>query len=148
MCIRDSLYAMPLGALALVVGALMLVPLVLVLLGRLLHHAPLSMRLASRDATRARGRTTQMCIRDSVIPNLALYLPLGIALALAMRRRIVAVAIIVATTGLTETYQALFTDRTCSRSDVLTNSIGGLVGAAAIVGVERLARRRVPAAVS
>lgn len=86
-------------------------------------------------------------LKHDVIPNLALYLPLGIALALAMRRRIVAVAIIVATTGLTETYQALFTDRTCSRSDVLTNSIGGLVGAAAIVGVE-LARRRVPAAVS
>lgn len=84
-------------------------------------------------------------LKHDVIPNLALYLPFGIALALAMRRRILALAIVVATTGLTETYQAVFTDRTCSENDVLTNSIGGLVGIAVIVAIELLRRRRDPA---
>ena len=51
-------YAAMLGAVLLVVGALLLVPMVLVLLGRLATSAPVALRMAFRDAARQRGRAT------------------------------------------------------------------------------------------
>jgi hypothetical protein len=76
-------------------------------------------------------------------PNLVLYLPLGMALAAAMRRRRwVAVLIGAAVTVGTESYQALFTDRQCVGNDVLANLSGAVVGVLAITAVEAIGRRR------
>ena len=47
-----------LGVAALIVGALLLVPSVLLLLGRIARGLPLPIRLAARDAARGRGRAT------------------------------------------------------------------------------------------
>lgn len=51
-------FAAMLGAVLLVVGALLLVPMVLVLLGRAATSAPVALRMAFRDAARQRGRAT------------------------------------------------------------------------------------------
>ncbi|MBK7272259.1 MAG: FtsX-like permease family protein [Actinomycetales bacterium] len=46
------------GAIMLVIGALLLVPMVLVLAGRVARSAPVAIRMALRDAARQRGRAT------------------------------------------------------------------------------------------
>ena len=46
------------GAILLVIGALLLVPMVLVLAGRVARSAPVAIRMALRDAARQRGRAT------------------------------------------------------------------------------------------
>lgn len=51
-------FAAMLGAILLVVGALLLVPMILVSAARLARPAPVSIRMALRDAARQRGRAT------------------------------------------------------------------------------------------
>ncbi|MGV1008688.1 MAG: VanZ family protein [Dermatophilaceae bacterium] len=77
------------------------------------------------------------------LPNVVLYIPLGMALAATMRRhRWVALLVGLAVTMATESYQALFTDRTCAGNDVLTNLAGTAVGIGLVVGMEAVAGRR------
>lgn len=52
-----SQYLVPLGVLGLVLGAICLVPLLLVTVGRLAHGTPFPVRLAARDAARQRARS-------------------------------------------------------------------------------------------
>ena len=77
------------------------------------------------------------------LPNLVLYIPLGMALAATLtRRRWLALVIGLVVTVGTESYQALFTDRSCAGNDVLTNLAGTAVGVALVVGLEAVAGRR------
>lgn len=77
------------------------------------------------------------------LPNLVLYIPLGMALAATMRRRRwVALVVGFAVTVGTEAYQALFTDRQCAGNDVLTNFVGTAVGVGIVLGLEALAGRQ------
>ncbi len=79
------------------------------------------------------------------LPNLVLYVPLGMALAATLpRRRWLALVIGLVVTVATESYQALFTDRSCAGNDVLTNLAGTAVGVALVVGLEAVAGRREP----
>lgn len=77
------------------------------------------------------------------LPNVALFVPLGIGVAAIARRRTrwwIALAI-VTSVGI-ESYQAVFTSRTCSTVDVATNALGVLVGwAAHAVTTRRLSGR-------
>ena len=54
----DSPNTMAAGSVALVIGTLLIVPLLLVWLGRLTSRAPVAVRMATRDAARQRGRAT------------------------------------------------------------------------------------------
>lgn len=63
------------------------------------------------------------------LPNVALFVPLGIGIAAAARRRTgwwMGLAV-VGSLGV-ESYQAVFTGRTCSTVDVATNVLGVLLG--------------------
>ncbi len=79
-----------------------------------------------------------------VAPNIALYVPLGIALAAVLRNRWITVlgALLVALS--TEAYQGLLTDRECAGNDGLANWVGGVVGIIAVVMIEALAPGRGP----
>ena len=75
---------------------------------------------------------------DDVLINVAAYVPLGFLLALAMQRRLKSLAAVLAAlllaTALSlamETAQAFLASRIASKVDVLTNGIGGLLGAMA-----------------
>lgn len=56
--IVSSPNTMTAGSAVLVLGALLVVPLLLMVLGRLTRHAPVAIRMATRDAARQRGRAT------------------------------------------------------------------------------------------
>lgn len=72
-----------------------------------------------------------------VTANTVLFMPLGFALALAMNRRWVPLAICVATTVMIETLQIrVIPGRDASVSDILSNSLG------ALIGIELALRRR------
>lgn len=77
------------------------------------------------------------------LPNVALFVPLGIGVAAITRRRTrwwIALAV-VTSVGI-ESYQAVFTSRTCSTVDVATNALGVLAGwAAHAVATRRLSGR-------
>lgn len=75
-----------------------------------------------------------------VIPNVALFVPLGISLALLLRHRVLALLLVIAVTVGTELYQAALTDRVCATNDMLTNTCGGLMGLIAVVVVEQASR--------
>lgn len=68
-----------------------------------------------------------------VLPNLALFAPLGYGLAaLGWRwRRVLITAALLSLT--IELYQALFTDRVCAPRDLACNALGALVGAAVLL---------------
>ncbi len=73
------------------------------------------------------------------LPNVALFVPLGIGIAAVARRRtgwwITLAAVL--SVGV-ESYQAVFTSRTCSTVDVATNALGVLLGWAAYLVATRL----------
>lgn len=72
-----------------------------------------------------------------VMANIVLFMPLGFALAVAMNRRWLPVAMCVATTLLVEALQVgIIVGRDASFRDLLANSVGG------IIGVELALRRR------
>lgn len=75
-----------------------------------------------------------------VIPNIVLYVPVGIALALALKRRWLAAVLSIGLTVGTELYQGVFTDRECTGTDVLSNTSGALIGVLAVVAIQRVAR--------
>ncbi len=81
-----------------------------------------------------------------VAPNIALYVPLGIALAAVLRNRWIAVLGALLVTLSTEAYQGLVTDRECAGNDVLANWVGGVVGVIVVLVIEALVRRRDPGA--
>ena len=68
-----------------------------------------------------------------LLPNLALFAPLGYGLAaLGWRwRRVIATAALLSLT--IELYQALFTDRVCAPRDLFCNTLGAVVGAAVLL---------------
>lgn len=70
-----------------------------------------------------------------VLPNVALFAPLGYGLAaLGWRwRRVLLTAALLSLT--IEFYQALFTDRVCAPRDLACNALGALVGAAVLLTV-------------
>jgi hypothetical protein len=77
------------------------------------------------------------------LPNVVLYIPLGMALAATLRsRRWVALLVGLALTLGTETYQALFTDRECTGNDVITNLAGTAAGVGIVLALEALAGSR------
>jgi uncharacterized protein (TIGR03382 family) len=80
------------------------------------------------------------------LPNVLLYLPVGLALGLACRHWWNAVLLTAALTVATESYQALFTDRDCAGNDIVSNAAGGLLGVlvAALLATLRRRRRRPP----
>ena len=64
-----------------------------------------------------------------VLANIVMFAPLGFALALATNRRWLSVAICIGTTVLVESLQVkVVVGRDASLSDVLANSLGGLIG--------------------
>ena len=76
-----------------------------------------------------------------VLPNVALYAPLGLGLAAAGlgTRKLVIVSGLAAAT--IEVIQALGTDRVCAPRDVFANVLGALVGAAVLASLVRLGGR-------
>lgn len=76
-----------------------------------------------------------------VIPNVALYVPLGIAVAAvwarAPRPALRAAGVGAALSGAIELYQATLTTRVCSPGDTVTNALGAILGAAALTMVIR-----------
>ena len=79
------------------------------------------------------------------LPNVALFVPLGIAIAAVARRRTGWwIALGVGLSVGVESYQAVLTSRTCSTVDVATNAIGLLVGWAVHDVGKRLATRLAP----
>ena len=75
---------------------------------------------------------------DDVLINVAAYVPLGFLLALALHGRVKSLAAVLAAAVLAtmlslamETVQAFLATRIASKVDVLTNGIGGLLGAMA-----------------
>ncbi len=77
------------------------------------------------------------------LPNVVLYVPLGMALAAVLpRHRWLALGAGLLVTTATESYQALFTDRQCTGNDVLTNLAGTAVGVAFVLALEAVAGRR------
>lgn len=74
-------------------------------------------------------------IRTDLLPNVALYIPVGVAIALvAARPRWLAVVAGAGLSALTELWQALATNRLCAPSDLLANTVGTALGVA-VVGV-------------
>jgi len=63
-------------------------------------------------------------------PNVALFVPLGLCLALLLRRPLLAALLAVALSVTIECYQASLTTRVGSFADVVSNGLGALVGAA------------------
>lgn len=83
---------------------------------------------------------------SEVLPNVALFVPLGVGLLLLLadrdrrplrRPRSLAVLVLVPmlTSCAIETYQALFTTRVCAPLDVMANTLGGVLGGLLLVGV-------------
>ncbi len=76
------------------------------------------------------------------LPNIALYLPLGVGLAAALSRHRWSAALLGA--GLSfgsEALQALATDRVCKVNDIVTNVLGTLVGVLLFAALARYAHR-------
>ncbi len=67
------------GSFVLVIGALLLVPMVLAVVGKLASVMPLSLRLATREATRQRGRATPTIA--AILAGTALATTVAVALA-------------------------------------------------------------------
>lgn len=64
-----------------------------------------------------------------VTANVILFIPMGLSFALAMNRRWLPLAIIIGTTVMIETLQIrVIPGRDASVSDILSNSLGGLIG--------------------
>jgi hypothetical protein len=64
-----------------------------------------------------------------VVANMVLFMPLGFALAAAMNRRWLPLAICVATTVMVEALQVrIIVGRDASFRDILANSVGGIIG--------------------
>jgi VanZ family protein len=63
-------------------------------------------------------------------PNVALFVPLGLSLALLLRRPLLAAVLAIALSLVVESYQASLTTRVGSFADVVANGLGALVGAA------------------
>ncbi|WP_369138402.1 VanZ family protein [Modestobacter versicolor] len=63
-------------------------------------------------------------------PNVALFVPLGLFLALLLRRPLAAAAAAVVLSAAIECYQAALTTRVGAFADVVANGLGGLLGAA------------------
>lgn len=70
-----------------------------------------------------RGWTT-----PEALPNLLLVLPLGLGLYLGSRNTVLSVWVVVATTALIETMQAISGLGVCQPSDLFLNTAGGLAG--------------------
>lgn len=91
---------------------------------------------------------------NDVITNFVVYLPVGVALRLLLRRRgragvadfVAAVGLSVVLSYATELLQQYMPQRSANMVDVVVNGIGGIVGALVAVPVQR-ALRRVHAAV-
>jgi VanZ like protein len=80
-----------------------------------------------------------------LIGNIALFVPLGFFLYLALRRRFAAVVVICGLVSVgVETLQLPIWSRSSDIDDVLTNTVGGFAGALAAVVVLRLIRNRRP----
>jgi hypothetical protein len=80
-----------------------------------------------------------------LIGNIALFIPLGFFLYLALRRRFAAVVMICGLTSVgVEILQLPIWSRSSDVDDVLTNTFGGFVGALAGLVVLRLIRNRRP----
>ena len=92
------------------------------------------------------GTFGRVGVFTDVVPNILLYVPVGIALGLACRRWWNAALLTATLTVATESYQALFTDRDCAGNDILSNAAGGLLGVlvAALLLTLRRRRRRPP----
>ncbi len=81
------------------------------------------------------------------LPNVALYLPLGMALAAALaRHRWSAVLLAAGLSFGSEALQALATDRVCKVNDIVTNVLGTLLGILLFAALDRYARGRQAAA--
>ena len=86
---------------------------------------------------------------NDVVTNLAVYLPVGIALRLLLRRRgrtgigdfVLAVAIAAALSWMTEVLQQFMPARSSNRTDVWMNVWGATIGAAAAPQLQTLSRR-------
>lgn len=92
-------------------------------------------------------------LSSEFVPNIALFLPLGAGLVLALADRrhaplatrkgqsLVLVVPLVTSMAI-ETYQALFTTRICAPIDVMTNALGGILGGLAVGGILAALRRQ------
>jgi hypothetical protein len=74
-------------------------------------------------------------------PNVALFVPLGLCLALLLRRPLTAVLLAVALSVAVECYQAALTTRVGAFADVVANGLGAFLGAALGGAVLALLRR-------
>ncbi|NYJ07021.1 VanZ family protein [Petropleomorpha daqingensis] len=79
--------------------------------------------------------------------NVVLFVPLGLFLALLLRRPIRAVLLCVALSMAIECYQAALTTRVATFADVVANGVGAGIGALAAVVILLLARPAPPAQV-
>lgn len=74
-----------------------------------------------------------------VVPNLFLYIPVGVAITANWPGRPLpqAVASAAALSVVIEIYQATFTTRSCSPTDTVTNALGALIGAVLLTALTR-----------
>jgi VanZ family protein len=127
---------------ALLIGAVALAALLLGPWGRQLHRLTVWLYVFFRSDV--------PIAPDGALPehygallNVLLFVPVGVALALLTRWSWWRIALI-ATLGsaIVEAAQATIVERDSSAVDVVTNGVGALLGAAAVIGVRRWLARR------
>jgi hypothetical protein len=91
-------------------------------------------------ALRGHGTVSATLVYD-VLPNALVYVPVGLLWADAGRRWSVITALCLASATI-ESYQALFTDRSCQLTDLASNGVGALVGVLLLVVLRAEAVKR------
>ena len=110
----------------------------------LVHDVPASILANVRPTA---GDLTAWTQTTDGPPNVALFVPLGLFLALLLRRPLTAALLCVLLSLGIECYQAALTTRVATFADVVANGIGAGIGALAAVVVLLLARPSPPAQV-
>ncbi|MDQ2755892.1 MAG: VanZ family protein [Actinomycetota bacterium] len=101
------------------------------------------------------NRVARSQVSAEFVPNIALFMPIGLGLVLALAGRlerplssrlgrllVVSVPLLVSMS--IETYQALFTTRVCAPIDVMSNTAGGVLGGLLAAGLLRTLGRAAP----
>lgn len=96
-------------------------------------YAGTELRLCLTSSSRYTTFGGQIGLWADMVPNAVLYVPFGIAAMLLVGRRAwAALLVVMGTSVFTEVWQATMTDRVCAPNDVMTNTLGGLLGVASI----------------
>jgi len=101
------------------------------------------------------NRVASSQVSAEFVPNIALFVPVGLGLVLALagrrgapmltrRARLLILVVPLLLSMSIETYQAVFTTRVCAPIDVMSNTAGGVLGGLLAAGLLLSLHRRVP----